>query len=137
MTRNGTIVLTGRLCVLRADMRVCPGMFVYPARCLGRINRATFLFLVKICVERHRRHAEAYMEAARSITLPPANCAVVSAHLDELRVASSAGMKTIYVRRSSEDLDVEADVFSKLEGGEFDLVVDSFEHLAIVLGCDD
>lgn len=46
-------------------------------------------------------------------------------------------MKTIYVRRPSEDRDVEAEVFSKLEGGEFDLVVESFEHLAIVLGCDD
>ncbi|KAJ7143804.1 HAD-like domain-containing protein [Mycena epipterygia] len=85
----------------------------------------------------YKPNPEAYMEAARSMTLPPANCAVVSAHLDELRVADSAGMKTIYVRRSSEDLDVEAEVLSKLEGGEFDLVVDSFEHLAIVLGCDD
>ncbi|KAJ7763150.1 HAD-like domain-containing protein [Mycena maculata] len=80
---------------------------------------------------------DAYLEAARSMTLPPSNCAVVSAHLEELRMAGSAGMKTIYVRRPSEDRDVEAEVLSKLKGGEFDLVVDSFEHLAIVLGCDD
>jgi methionine salvage enolase-phosphatase E1 len=71
------------------------------------------------------------------MTLPASKCAVVSARSDELRVAGNAGMKTIYVRRPSEDRDVEAEVFSKLEGGEFDLVVESFEHLAIVLGCDD
>ncbi|KAF7368750.1 hypothetical protein MVEN_00199900 [Mycena venus] len=80
---------------------------------------------------------EAYMEAARSMSTPASKCALVSAHLDELRVAESAGMKTIYVRRPSEDQEVEAEILSKQEGGEFDVVVDSFEHLAIVLGCDD
>ncbi|KAJ7474838.1 HAD-like domain-containing protein [Mycena latifolia] len=85
----------------------------------------------------YKPNSDAYLEAARSMTLPPANCAVVSAHLDELRVAGGAGMKTIYVRRSSEDQDVEAEVFSKVEGGEFDLVVDSFKDLTVVLGCDD
>ncbi|KAJ7606620.1 HAD-like domain-containing protein [Roridomyces roridus] len=79
----------------------------------------------------------AYKEAARSMSLAPSTCAVVSAHLEELRGAAAAGLKTIYVRRSSEDQGVEAEVLSKLEGGDFDLVVDSFEHLAIVLGCDD
>ncbi|KAJ7457262.1 HAD-like domain-containing protein [Mycena galericulata] len=85
----------------------------------------------------YKPNPEAYVEAARSMSLPPSNCAVVSAHSEELRIAGGAGMKTIYVRRSSEDRDVEAEVLSKLEGGEFDLVVDSFEHLALVLGCDD
>lgn len=77
------------------------------------------------------------MEAARSMTLPVSKCAVVSAHVNELQAAGNIGMKTIYMRRPSEDRDVEAEVLSKLDGGEFDLVVDSFEHLAIVLGCDD
>jgi len=85
----------------------------------------------------YKPNPEAYMEAARSMSLPASKCAIVSAHSEELRIAESAGMKTIYVRRPSEDRDVEADILSKLEGGEFDLVVDSFEHLAIVLGCDD
>ncbi|KAJ7111165.1 HAD-like domain-containing protein [Mycena crocata] len=84
----------------------------------------------------YKPNPDAYSEAARSMTLPATSCAVVSARLQELRVAGSAGMKMIYVRRPSEDRDVEAEVLSKLEGGEFDLVVDSFEHLAIVLGCD-
>ncbi|KAJ7075933.1 HAD-like domain-containing protein [Mycena belliarum] len=79
---------------------------------------------------------DAYLEAARSMSLPPANCALVSARAEDLRIAGSAGMRTIYVRRASEDLDVEGDIVSKLEGGEFDLVVESFEHLAIILGCD-
>ncbi|KAK7052555.1 HAD-like domain-containing protein [Favolaschia claudopus] len=81
-------------------------------------------------------NSEAYVEAARSMSLPPSKCAIVSSHSEELRGAGSAGMKTIYVRRPSEDRNIEAEVLSKLEGGEFDLVVDSFEHLAIVLGCD-
>ncbi|KAJ6480258.1 HAD-like domain-containing protein, partial [Mycena sanguinolenta] len=80
---------------------------------------------------------EAYMEAARSMSLPVSKCAVVSARSEELRLAGAAGMKTVYVRRASEDRDVETEqIVSKLEGGEFDVVVDSFEHLAIVLGCD-
>ncbi|KAJ7347905.1 HAD-like domain-containing protein [Mycena albidolilacea] len=85
----------------------------------------------------YKPNPEAYLEAARSMTLPVSKCAVVSAHVDELQAAGNIGMKTIYMRRPSEDRDVEAEVLSKLDGGEFDLVVDSFEHLAIVLGCDD
>ncbi|KAF8217976.1 HAD-like domain-containing protein [Mycena galopus ATCC 62051] len=86
---------------------------------------------------------EAYVEAARSMTLPISKCALVSAHVEELRIAEGAGMKTIYVRRASEDRERSTmtgeaeDVLSKLEGGDIDIVVDSFEHLAIVLGCDD
>ncbi|KAJ7035152.1 HAD-like domain-containing protein [Mycena alexandri] len=80
--------------------------------------------------------SEAYSAAAESMSIPLANCALVSARSDDLRVAGSAGMKTIYVRRLSEDRNVEGEVLSKLEGGEFDLVVGSFQHLALVLGCD-
>ncbi|KAF7324985.1 hypothetical protein MKEN_00540900 [Mycena kentingensis (nom. inval.)] len=43
-----------------------------------------------------------YLQAARSMSLAPANCALVSAHVDELRVAASAGFRTIYVHRASE-----------------------------------
>ncbi|KAJ7171178.1 HAD-like domain-containing protein [Mycena filopes] len=79
---------------------------------------------------------EAYAAAAESMSLPVANCALVSARSEDLRAAARAGMKTIYARRASEDRDVEGEVLSKLEGGEFDLVVGSFQHLALVLGCD-
>ncbi|KAJ7202085.1 HAD-like domain-containing protein, partial [Mycena pura] len=86
----------------------------------------------------YRGTPDTYLEAAHSMTLPPANCAVVSAHADELRVARSAGMRTIYVRRASEEnlKDGGDAVRCRLEGGEVDLVVDSFEHLASALGCD-
>ncbi|CAK5284389.1 unnamed protein product [Mycena citricolor] len=81
--------------------------------------------------------ADAYTEAARHVGIAAPNCAIVSARAEELRIANSAGLKTVYVRRASEDPHVvHAEIASKLEGGEFDLVVDSFEHLAIVLGCD-
>ena len=39
-------------------------------------------------------------------------------------------MKTVYVRRPTEDVDVKDSVKSKREGGEVDVVVDSFEELA-------
>jgi hypothetical protein len=120
----------------RRDTRAYPGTSVLPARSSDLINRTRFNHPHKIVLI-IPSNPDAYAEAARSMGLSPANCAVVSAHLDELRVAGGAGLKTIYVRRASEDLDVEAEVLSKLEGGEFDVVVDSFEHLAIVLGCGE
>ncbi|KAJ6494085.1 HAD-like domain-containing protein [Mycena vitilis] len=85
----------------------------------------------------YKPNPEAYLEAARSMSLVASKCAVVSSHFDELRVAGDAGMKTIYVRRPSEDRNIEAEITTKAERGYFDIVVDSFEHLAIVLGCDD
>nr|GAT51622.1 predicted protein [Mycena chlorophos] len=99
---------------------------------------------------------DTYLQAALTMTLPPANCALVSAHIDELRVAAGVGFKTVYVHRASEralamslnpspsrkgkgqvnGAGGHGEVRSKAEGGEVDVVVDSFEHLALVLGCD-
>ncbi|KAF7378056.1 hypothetical protein MSAN_00229600 [Mycena sanguinolenta] len=102
------------------------------------LNLVSFMLEFRIKLSDFLRNPEAYMEAARSMSLPVSKCAVVSARSEELRLAGAAGMKTVYVRRASEDRDVETEqLVSKLEGGEFDVVVDSFEHLAIVLGCDD
>jgi len=61
---------------------------------------------------------------------------MVAAHISDLRSAAALGMRTIYVRRPKEDdvLDlIGGDVKSKAEGGEVDIVVDSFTELAEVL----
>ena len=42
-------------------------------------------------------------------------------------------MKTVYVRRPTEDMDVKNSVKTKQDGGEVDVVVDSFEELAELL----
>ena len=66
----------------------------------------------------------------KHLELPPAKCAMVAAHIQDLRAAASHGMKTVYVRRPTEDGDLRAQVRSKAEGGEVHVVVDSFEELA-------
>lgn len=63
---------------------------------------------------------------------------MVAAHKYDLRAAAAQGMRTIYVRRPTEDEEaVRVNMKSKEEGGEVDLVVDSFEELARALGCVD
>ena len=58
---------------------------------------------------------------------------MVAAHMYDLRAAASHGMKTVYVRRSTEDAEDRDLVRSKQDGGEVDVVVDSFEELAAVM----
>ena len=56
---------------------------------------------------------------------------MVAAHLWDLRAAASHGMKTVYIPRSTDDLEVDkAGIKSKAEGGEVDLVIHSLEELA-------
>lgn len=59
---------------------------------------------------------------------------MVAAHIYDLQAAASHGMKTIYVRRPTEDLGVRENVETKAEGGDVDVVVDGFEELAKLLG---
>lgn len=59
---------------------------------------------------------------------------MVAAHIADLRAAGSHGLRTIYVRRPTEDTDEEKkSVKSKAEGGEVDVVVNSFLELAQIL----
>lgn len=72
----------------------------------------------------------------RHLSVQPHDCAMVAAHIFDLRAAASLGMRTIYVRRPNEDEDVHneaIDVKSKAEGGEVDYVVDSFVELAQII----
>ncbi|KDQ51369.1 hypothetical protein JAAARDRAFT_62584 [Jaapia argillacea MUCL 33604] len=73
--------------------------------------------------------------AAHHLSIPPSRCAMVAAHIYDLRAAASHGMKTIYVRRPTEDTaEIREQVKSKAEGGDVDIVVDSFLELATILG---
>ena len=59
---------------------------------------------------------------------------MVAAHIYDLRAAAKEGMRTIYVRRPTEDTeDIRSAVKSKKDGGEVDLVVDSIDELAGLL----
>ncbi|TFY51429.1 hypothetical protein EVJ58_g10570, partial [Rhodofomes roseus] len=66
-----------------------------------------------------------------SLTSPPQLC-MVAAHIYDLRAAASHGLRTVFVRRPREP-DSPPDVRTKTEGGEVDLVVDSFEEIVKVL----
>lgn len=56
---------------------------------------------------------------------------MVAAHMWDLRAAALQGMKTVYIPRSTDDLEVDkGSIKSKAEGGEVDLVIQSLEELA-------
>jgi len=78
---------------------------------------------------------KAYLQAIRHLSLQPSQCALVAAHIYDLRAAAGVGMKTIYVRRVGEDPLVKDGemVKRKDEGGEVDCIVNSFLELSEVI----
>lgn len=78
------------------------------------------------------RNPKVYLGALHHLSLPPARVALVAAHIYDLRHAASHGMRTVYVRRPTEDQrdGLQETVKSRSEGGEVDVVVDSFAELA-------
>ncbi|KAJ7054313.1 haloacid dehalogenase [Mycena amicta] len=74
-----------------------------------------------------------YLGAAKHLSLEPQNCAMVAAHIYDLRAAATLGMRTIYVRRPGEESPEIGEVKSKAEGGEVDAVVNSFTELAVMM----
>ena len=82
-----------------------------------------------------KRNPRAYLETARHLSLPPARCAMVAAHMWDLRAAQKLGMKTIYVPRPGEDAGLGyAETRNEEEGVEVDFVVDNFEGIVSLVG---
>ncbi|KAI8969679.1 haloacid dehalogenase [Trametes punicea] len=81
----------------------------------------------------YKPNPKVYLGAIHHLSVPPEKCAMVAAHIHDLRAAASHGMKTVYVRRPTEDAGVRELVKSKTEGGEVDVVVDSFEELVTLM----
>ena len=77
------------------------------------------------------RNPKVYKGAIQHLELLLEQCAIVAAHIDDLRAAASHGMKTMYVRhgRPTEDGGSRAQVKGKVEGGEVDVVVASFREI--------
>ncbi|KAL5489861.1 hypothetical protein ACEPAI_4693 [Sanghuangporus weigelae] len=75
-----------------------------------------------------------YQGALHHLSVKPEQCAMVAAHIYDLRAAAKLGMHTIYIRRPTEDAEYRDSIKSKDNGGEVDVVADSFEELAQVLG---
>ena len=76
------------------------------------------------------RNEKVYQGALHHLDIAPEKCAMVAAHLWDLRAAAKHGMRTVYVPRATDDPEDRDNVKSKTEGGEVDLVVSSLEVLA-------
>lgn len=101
---------------------------------IGLIHRRSVLHICPTVIK--SRSPKAYRSTIKLLGLEPSECAMVAAHIFDLRGAASVGMKTIYVPRPQEDADVMAEgleIKSKKDGGEVDLVVGSFTELAEVV----
>ncbi|EKM60181.1 uncharacterized protein PHACADRAFT_246020 [Phanerochaete carnosa HHB-10118-sp] len=88
----------------------------------------------------YKPNPKVYLSALSHLSLAdaPEKVALVAAHIYDLRSAASHGYKTVYIPRETEDIDMRDDlkrheVKSKADGGEVDLVVNSFEELAEVV----
>ncbi len=75
---------------------------------------------------------ECYLGCARLLDVAPGELMLVAAHPSDLRAASASGLRTAYVRRPLEH--GQGSLPPAIEAGEFDLVADSFEDLADLLG---
>jgi len=73
-----------------------------------------------------------YLETIRHLSLPPEKCAMVAAHIFDVRAAGSLGLTTVYIPRPDEDNAADMSdggVKAKEQGGEVDFVVGSFEDI--------
>ncbi|KAJ7354388.1 haloacid dehalogenase [Mycena albidolilacea] len=73
-----------------------------------------------------------YLGAVKHLSLEPYQCAMVATHVFDLRAAASVGMRTVYIPRAGENIGG-GEVKSKAEGGDIDVVVESFMELATLL----
>ena len=78
---------------------------------------------------------ESYMRALELLQRSPESVCFVAAHPNDLRAASSHGMKTAYVAARLHDYGDDYD--DKGFAGEFDLVANDFTELAKQIGCQD
>jgi 2-haloacid dehalogenase len=74
---------------------------------------------------------EAYLGCARLLDVAPAELMLVACHPADLRAARANELRTAYVRRPFER--GASTSMPAFDEGEFDLVADSFEHLADLL----
>lgn len=53
--------------------------------------------------ESYKPSPKVYIGATEKLGLPPNQCAMVAAHLDDLKAAKENGLRTIYVERQGEE----------------------------------
>ncbi|KAM0788539.1 hypothetical protein ACM66B_001667 [Microbotryomycetes sp. NB124-2] len=82
----------------------------------------------------YKPNPDMYQGGCKLLALKPEQCAMVAAHIYDIEFAAKNGLKTIYVRRETEDVDQDKSLIkSKADGGQVDVVVDSLDEIASFL----
>lgn len=115
-------------------MPTSPGMRSSRPSSLARSNRVcSDSFDSQLIAIVRNRDPKVYLGAVKHLSLEPHNCAMVAAHVYDLRAAASVGMRTVYIPRAGEESQGVGEVKSKADGGDIDVVVQSFTELAALL----
>lgn len=72
----------------------------------------------------YKPHPSVYLGAAKKLGLKPEECAMVAAHLGDLKAAKSCGLRTIYVERKDEEEFTEEKVQEAREEGFVDMWIE-------------
>ncbi|EIM86749.1 HAD-like protein [Stereum hirsutum FP-91666 SS1] len=81
-------------------------------------------------VSSYKPNPKVYSGLAQYLQLPPHKVAMVAAHVHDLRGAAKVGLRTVYVRRETEDAGVGIEQTAGYKAEEFDIVVNSLTELA-------
>lgn len=86
-------------------------------------------------IKAYKPNPAMYLGACGLMDVKPEECAMLAAHIYDLRSAATHGIRTIYVPRITEDANMESlpdgpfSVKTKAEGGEVDAVIHSLAEL--------
>ena len=77
----------------------------------------------------YKPNPEVYFRACEELNLEPEECAMVAAHLHDLRAAKECGMQTIYIERAGEEQWAAGGVSEAKKEGWVDMWVDKDENV--------
>lgn len=72
----------------------------------------------------YKPHPSVYLGAAKKLGLEPGHCALVAAHLNDLKAARACGYQTIYIERSKEEAWSQEEIAAAKAEGWVDMWVD-------------
>ncbi|KZT57413.1 HAD-like protein [Calocera cornea HHB12733] len=116
---------------------VCVGLTNGSAAYLIHTNKQTGvsydLLLTSNIVGAYKPQPRVYQKAMSAVDLKPEECAMIASHVSDLEAAKKQGMRSIYIHRATEDLDVDVSKY------EFDVVIGEggLVELARRLGVDE
>lgn len=80
-------------------------------------------------LEEQKPSSKAYLKALKLVKYKPQQCLTVAAHVVNLRGAKAVGMRTIYIHRSTDDIEEDLNDIQN----EFDYVLNDMRDLAKIV----